>query len=64
MAKHESRHRPATTEALALARSHGFSFYDSLIATSALDAGCDTLLTENLRTGRRIAGLNIVDPFA
>ena len=52
------------TEALALARSHGFSFYDSLIIASALDAGCDTLLTEDLQTGRRIAGLTIVNPFA
>ena len=52
------------TEALTLARSHGFSFYDSLIVASALDAGCDTLLTEDLQTGRRIAGLTIVDPFA
>ena len=50
--------------ALALARSHGFSFYDSLIVASALEAGCDTLLTEDLQTGRRIAGLTIVDPFA
>ena len=48
----------------ALARSHGFSFYDSLIVASALEAGCDTLLTEDLQTGRRIAGLTIVDPFA
>ena len=52
------------TEALALARSQGFSFYDSLIVASALDAGCDTLLTEDLQTGRRIAGLTIVNPFA
>ena len=52
------------TEALARARSHGFSFYDSLIVASALEAGCDTLLTEDLQTGRRIAGLTIVDPFA
>ena len=52
------------TEALALACSHGFSFYDSLIVASALEAGCDILLTEDLQTGRRIAGLTIVDPFA
>ena len=52
------------TEALALACSHGFSFYDSLIVASALEAGCDTLLTEDLQTGRRIAGPTIVEPFA
>ena len=50
--------------AVDLARSHGFGFYDSLIVASALAAGCDTLLTEDLEAGRRIAGLTIVNPFA
>ena len=52
------------TDAVSLARTHGFSFYDSLIIASALAAGCDTLLTEDLQTGRRIEGLTIVNPFA
>ena len=50
--------------AVALARSYGFSFYDALIVASALEAGCDTLLTEDLQAGQRIAGLTIVNPFA
>ena len=50
--------------AVDLARLHAFSFYDALIVASALAAGCDTLLTEDLQAGRRIAGLTIVDPFA
>lgn len=50
--------------AVALARSHGFNFYDALIVASALAAGCDTLLTEDFQTGRRIGGLTIVNPFA
>ncbi len=50
--------------ALALSRTYGFNFYDSLIVASALAAGCDTLLTEDLQTGQRIEGLTIVDPFA
>ena len=49
--------------ALDLARSHGFSFYDALIVASALAAGCDTLLTEDLQDGRRINGLTIINPF-
>ena len=49
--------------AVTLARSHGFSFYDALIVASALDAGCDTLLTEDLQAGRRVDGLSIVSPF-
>ena len=49
--------------ALSLAREHGFSFYDALIVASAIEAGCDTLLSEDMQHGRRIAGLTIVDPF-
>ncbi len=49
--------------AVALAHSYGFSFYDALIVASALAAGCDTLLTEDLQTGRRVNGLTIVNPF-
>jgi len=52
------------TAAVALAQQHRFSFYNSLILASALDAGCDTLLTEDLQAGRRIEGLVIVNPFA
>ena len=52
------------TSAVALARSRGFSFYDALIVASALDAGCETLLTEDLQDGRRVNGLTIVNPFA
>ena len=48
---------------MALARSHDFSFYDALIVASAIAAGCDTLLTEDLQAGRRIAGMTIVNPF-
>ena len=49
--------------AVALAGSHGFSFYEALVVASALEAGCDTLLTEDLQAGRRVDGLNIVNPF-
>ena len=49
--------------AVALARSHDFGFYDALIVASALATGCDTLLTEDLQAGRRIAGMTIVDPL-
>ncbi len=50
--------------AIALAEAHGFAFYDALIVASALQAGCETLLTEDLQAGRRIDGLVIVNPFA
>ena len=40
--------------ALALSRSYGFNFYDALIVASALAAGCDALLTEDLQAGQRV----------
>ena len=49
--------------AVELARRHRFEFYDSLILASALEAGCDTLLTEDLQAGHRIENLTIVNPF-
>lgn len=49
--------------ALALARAHGFPFYDALIVASAIEAGCDTLYSEDLQHGRRFGQLAIVNPF-
>ena len=52
------------SHAVSLARAHGFSFYDALIVASALAAGCERLLTEDLQSGQRVDGLTIVNPFA
>jgi len=50
---------------LALAERHGFSIYDSMIAAAALQAGCDTLFSEDFQAGQVIDGrLKIVNPFA
>jgi len=49
--------------AVALARDHGLAFYDALIVASAIEAGCDTLFSEDMQHGRKIGGLAIVNPF-
>lgn len=49
--------------AVAIARDHGLAFYDALIVASALEAGCDTLYTEDMQDGRRFQGLTIRNPF-
>jgi predicted nucleic acid-binding protein len=49
--------------ALDLARDHGLSFYDALIVAAALEAGCDTLYTEDMQHGRSLGGLTIINPF-
>jgi predicted nucleic acid-binding protein len=42
---------------------HGFAFYDAMIVEAALLSGATTLLTEDLRDGRRLADLTIRNPF-
>lgn len=40
-----------------------YGFYDSLIISAALEAGCDKLMSEDFQHGQRIDGLVIVNPF-
>ena len=45
-------------------RAVRFSTFDAMIAASALQAGCDTLWSEDMQHGMRIEGrLRIIDPF-
>jgi predicted nucleic acid-binding protein len=59
--------RPLTAalhaEAVALARANGFAFYDALIVAAAIEAGCDTLFTEDMQHGRTIGALAFRNPF-
>lgn len=49
---------------LALHGSYGFSFYDSMIVSAALESGCARLYSEDLQHGQRIQSLTIENPFA
>ena len=57
---------PATMQhALDIVGRYRFSWFDSLIIATALDAGCDILYTEDLQHGQVIEGkLTITNPFA
>jgi predicted nucleic acid-binding protein len=49
---------------LRLAERYGLSTYDAMIAASALDAGCDTLWSEDMQHGMALEdGLRIINPF-
>jgi predicted nucleic acid-binding protein len=49
---------------LRLAERYGLSIYDSMIAASALDAGCDTLWSEDMQHGMKLdEGLRVANPF-
>jgi predicted nucleic acid-binding protein len=52
------------TAARILADEHGLSFYDASIVAAAIEAGCETLLSEDMQHGRRFGTLTIRDPFA
>jgi predicted nucleic acid-binding protein len=49
--------------ALALARNHLLAFYDALILAAALEAGCETLYSEDFQHGQRFGDCTIVNPF-
>ncbi len=50
---------------IALAKKHGFPIYDALVLTSALEAGCTILYSEDFQDGQVIAGkLKIRNPFS
>ena len=51
-------------DALRIAETYRFSFYDSLIVAAALELGCRTLYSEDLQHGQRIDGtLTVINPF-
>jgi predicted nucleic acid-binding protein len=49
---------------LVIAERHGLSLYDAMIAASALDAGCDTLWSEDMQHRLLVDGrLRVINPF-
>ena len=66
--QHFAEVRPLTLDThqrgLALAQRYQINLYDALIAAAALEAGCDTLLTEDLQHGQVLdRQLSIHNPF-
>ncbi len=51
------------TRGIELHQAHSLSIWDGLIVQAALDARCDVLLSEDLQHGRRLGGLEVVNPF-
>jgi predicted nucleic acid-binding protein len=50
--------------ALRITGRYGYHIYDSLAIAAALEAGCNTLFSEDLHDGQKIEGLTISNPFA
>jgi predicted nucleic acid-binding protein len=52
------------TDALRIAERHGYAIFDALIIASALQAGSDTLWSEDMQDGMIVDGrLRIANPF-
>lgn len=49
--------------ALDLSARDGLAFFDALIVATARRVGCAVLLTEEMQDGRRVGGVEIVNPF-
>lgn len=49
--------------AVEIASRHDIHIYDATIIACALEAGCDTLWTEDLTDGQRFGGLMVRNPF-
>jgi predicted nucleic acid-binding protein len=50
-------------EALHLHAQSGLSWYDSLIVSSAIQARCELLFTENIQHGQQFGSLQVRNPF-
>lgn len=50
-------------EAVEYVRDHNISFWDAMIWVTAKQAGCAYLFSEDMQHGRRLGGVEIVNPF-
>ena len=54
----------ALSDAMDAASEHGISFWDAMMWATARRAGCSAFISENLQDGRRLGGVEIINPFA
>lgn len=51
------------TRALEVRARYGYSFYESLIVSAAMQSGCSTLYSEDMHHDQLIDTVRIIDPF-
>ena len=58
----------ASAEAVTAALEHVVagrtSYWDALLITTAAEAGCSAILTEDMADGTTLSGVRIINPFA
>ena len=54
----------ALIDAVDAVHEHGLSFRHAMIWATARQAGCSTVLSEDMQDGQRLGGVEFVDPFS
>ena len=54
----------ALVEAMDAVAEHRVSFWDAMIWATARRNGCSALVTEDMQDGRRLGGVEFLNPFA
>ncbi len=52
------------SDAMDAVEEHRFSLWDAMLWATARQSGCSALLSEDMQDGRRLGGVEIIDPFA
>ena len=53
----------ALVDAMDAVREHRLSFWDAMLWATARQSGCSAILSEDLQDGRRLSGVEIINPF-
>ena len=54
----------ALVNAMNAVNDHWLSFWDAMLWATALQSGCSAILSEDMQDGRRLNGLEFINPFS
>lgn len=54
----------ALSAAMEAVAEHRLSFWDAMLWATARQSGCVAILSEDLQDGRRLGGVDVINPFA
>lgn len=54
----------ALADAMDAVEEHRLSFWDAMLWAAARQAGCAAILSEDMQDGRRLSGVEFINPFA
>ncbi|MDE0386541.1 MAG: PIN domain-containing protein [Defluviicoccus sp.] len=59
-----SADREALADAMSVVDEHRLSFWDAMLWATARQAGCSAIVSEDMQHGRRLGGVEFVNPFS